>query len=56
MSDPKTIFEKIWNRHVITTREDGADLLYIDRLLSQENTFHAFAKIRAEGHAVKSPS
>jgi 3-isopropylmalate/(R)-2-methylmalate dehydratase large subunit len=56
VSEPRTIFEKIWNRHVITTREDGADLLYIDRLLSQENTFHAFAKMRAEGHTVKSPS
>jgi 3-isopropylmalate/(R)-2-methylmalate dehydratase large subunit len=56
VSNPRTIFEKIWDRHVITTREDGADLLYIDRLLSQENTFHAFAKMRAEGHTVKSPS
>ena len=56
MSEPRTVFEKIWDRHVITSREDGADLLYIDRLLSQENTFHAFAKMRAEGHTVKSPS
>ena len=56
LTTSRTLFEKIWDRHVITTREDGADLLYIDRLLSQENTFHAFAKMRAEGHTVKSPS
>ena len=27
----KTIFEKIWDEHVIVEREDGDVLLYIDR-------------------------
>ncbi len=52
---PKTIIDKIWETHVVTTRADGQSLLYIDRVLTQENCFHAFDKLRAEGRRVRNP-
>ncbi len=52
---PKTIFDKIWESHVITRRDDGESLIYIDRLLLQENSFHAFDKIRRENRRVRNP-
>jgi 3-isopropylmalate/(R)-2-methylmalate dehydratase large subunit len=55
MADAKTIFDKIWENHVVAEREDGARLLYIDRLLLQENSFHAFDKLRREGRKVRNP-
>ncbi len=53
---PKTIFDKIWESHVITRRDDGESLIYIDRLLLQENSFHAFDKIRRENRRVRNPA
>ena len=55
MSAPQTMFDKIWARHAIVTREDGNTLLAIDRLLVQENVFHAFDKLRSEGRSVRRP-
>ncbi len=52
---PRTIFDKIWDSHVITRRDDGESLIYIDRLLLQENSFHAFDKIRRENRRVRNP-
>lgn len=52
----RTIFDKIWDTHVVTEREDGECLIYVDRLLLQENSFHAFDKIRREDRAVRNPS
>ena len=51
----RTIFDKIWDRHVIAERDDGAALLYVDRLLCQENSFHAFEKLRRDGYGVRRP-
>ncbi|HSM40815.1 MAG TPA: 3-isopropylmalate dehydratase large subunit [Afifellaceae bacterium] len=53
MGNARTIFEKIWESHVVTEREDGECLIYIDRLLLQENSFHAFDKIRRENRAIR---
>ena len=53
--DAKTIFDKIWEQHVVAERDDGESLIYIDRLLLQENSFHAFDKIRREGRKVRNP-
>lgn len=50
-----SIFEKVWDRHVIAERDDGAALLYVDRLLCQENSFHAFEKLRRDGYGVRRP-
>ena len=51
----KTLFEKIWGTHVVAER-DGETLLYVDRVLLQENSFHAFDKIRREKRTVRNPS
>ena len=55
MPEPRTIFDKIWDRHRIAARDDGNELLYIDRLLVQENTFHAFDNLRRRGRRVRCP-
>lgn len=38
MSKPRTLFEKIWDSHVVDTQEDGTCLLYIDRHIIHEVT------------------
>lgn len=53
---PRTVFEKIWDDHVIAVREDGQSLIYVDRLLLQENSFHAFDVLRRENRTVRNPS
>ena len=46
----KTLFDKIWDAHVVTTVEDGPTQLYIDRLFCHEVTSpQAFAGLRARG-------
>jgi 3-isopropylmalate/(R)-2-methylmalate dehydratase large subunit len=36
MAAPQTLFDKIWNDHVVTRRPDGSCVMYIDRLLVHE--------------------
>jgi 3-isopropylmalate/(R)-2-methylmalate dehydratase large subunit len=43
----QTLFEKIWQRHVIA-QEAGEFLLYVDRALIHEGSSHAFAKLKAQ--------
>ena len=31
MTQPQTLFEKIWNSHLVDIQDDGINLLYIDR-------------------------
>lgn len=46
----KTLFEKVWNRHVVETVEGGSEILYIDRHLIHEVTSpQAFDGIRNRG-------
>lgn len=52
---PRSLFEKLWDSHVIATREDGASLVWVDRHYLQEGSFHAFNKMRAKGEAVARP-
>ena len=53
---PKTLFDKIWDHHLIDTQEDGASLIYIDRHLVHEVTSpQAFEGLRISGRAVNSP-
>src|SRR5210317_1688965 len=33
---PRTLFDKIWDHHLISTQDDGASLIYIDRHLVHE--------------------
>jgi 3-isopropylmalate/(R)-2-methylmalate dehydratase large subunit len=51
-----TLFEKIWRRHVVLERPDGAALLYIDRHLLQDGSAAAFTMLRNRGVPVRSPS
>lgn len=45
-----TLFDKIWDAHVVTTVEDGPTQLYIDRLYCHEVTSpQAFAGLKARG-------
>src|ERR1700683_3907875 len=54
---PKTLYEKIWDNHVVHESHDGKPaLIYIDRHLIHEGTSpQAFAGLRAEGRKVRRP-
>jgi 3-isopropylmalate/(R)-2-methylmalate dehydratase large subunit len=49
----RTMFEKVWERHVVLSRPDGTCLLYVDRHLFHEGAFHAFADLRRRGLKVR---
>ena len=52
----QTLFEKIWDRHVVTTLPNGTTILYIDRHLVHEVTSpQAFAGLRLAGRRVRRP-
>ncbi|WP_045387849.1 3-isopropylmalate dehydratase large subunit [Falsirhodobacter sp. alg1] len=53
---PRTLYDKIWDDHVIQTDEDGTCLLYIDRHLVHEVTSpQAFEGLRMTGRNVRAP-
>jgi 3-isopropylmalate/(R)-2-methylmalate dehydratase large subunit len=52
----RTLFEKIWDSHVVERQPDGTCLLYIDRHLVHEVTSpQAFEGLRATGRTVRRP-
>lgn len=51
----RTLFDKIWESHVITERDDGTALLFIDRHLVHDATAQAFDQLKAEGKKVRRP-
>ena len=56
MSEPRTLFDKIWASHLVDTQVDGACLLYIDRHLVHEVTSpQAFEGLRNNGRKVRRP-
>ncbi|NCW03467.1 MAG: 3-isopropylmalate dehydratase large subunit [Rhodobacteraceae bacterium] len=56
MTAPKTLYDKIWNDHVVHEAEDGTCLLYIDRHLVHEVTSpQAFEGLRMAGRTVRAP-
>ncbi|MCL7465465.1 3-isopropylmalate dehydratase large subunit [Phaeovulum sp. NW3] len=56
MSAPKTLYDKIWDAHVVDTQPDGTCLLYIDRHLVHEVTSpQAFEGLRMSGRKVRAP-
>ncbi|MCE5974143.1 3-isopropylmalate dehydratase large subunit [Sinirhodobacter sp. WL0062] len=56
MSAPKTLYDKIWDAHVVSQDEDGTCLLYIDRHLVHEVTSpQAFEGLRMAGRPVRAP-
>ena len=56
MSKPRTLFEKIWDSHVVATEDDGTCLLYIDRHLTHEvTTPQPYEGLRQSGRKVRRP-
>ena len=53
MSQAKTMFQKIWEPHVVATRDGGEVLLYIDRHFLHEGSFHAFEQLKLSGRNVR---
>ncbi|MAU53651.1 MAG: 3-isopropylmalate dehydratase large subunit [Roseovarius sp.] len=53
---PKTLYDKIWDAHVVHEAEDGTCLLYIDRHLVHEVTSpQAFEGLRLANRTVRAP-
>jgi 3-isopropylmalate/(R)-2-methylmalate dehydratase large subunit len=56
MTAPKTLYDKIWDAHVVSEDADGTSLLYIDRHLVHEVTSpQAFEGLRMAGRQVRAP-
>ncbi|UEM04577.1 3-isopropylmalate dehydratase large subunit [Skermanella rosea] len=56
MAKPRTLFDKIWDSHVVHRQEDGTCVLYIDRHLVHEVTSpQAFEGLRLAGRKVRRP-
>jgi 3-isopropylmalate/(R)-2-methylmalate dehydratase large subunit len=51
----RTLFQKIWDAHIVQARDDGLCLLYIDRHYFHEGSFHAFNMLKARGLPVRRP-
>jgi 3-isopropylmalate/(R)-2-methylmalate dehydratase large subunit len=45
MAAPRTLFTKVWGAHEILARSDGMSLLWIDRHLVHEGSFHGFGML-----------
>src|SRR5918996_6621581 len=56
MAKPKTLFDKIWESHVVHAQDDGTCLIYIDRHLVHGVTSpQAFEGLRQSGRKVRRP-
>src|SRR5690606_23539640 len=51
----RTMFAKIWDAHEILRHPSGQSLLYIDRDLIHEGSFHAFADSKRRGLQPRRP-
>jgi 3-isopropylmalate/(R)-2-methylmalate dehydratase large subunit len=53
---PRTLFEKIWDAHIVAEPEDGLSLLYIDcHLVNEVTSPQAFTGLRSAGRGVRRP-
>ena len=56
MSTPRTLFDKIWDSHVVSRQDDGTCLIYVDRHLVHEVTSpQAFEGLRLAGRKMRRP-
>ena len=56
MPQPKTLYDKIWDAHLVHEAPDGTSLVYIDRHLVHEVTSpQAFEGLRMAGRKVRAP-
>ena len=53
---PKTLYDKIWEDHLVHQQEDGTSLLYVDRHLIHEVTSpQAFEGLRLQKRKIRKP-
>jgi len=50
-----TLFDKIWSTHLVLPRDEGPSLLYIDKHIVHEGSFHAFNALRTRKLALRHP-
>jgi 3-isopropylmalate/(R)-2-methylmalate dehydratase large subunit len=56
MTKPRTLYQKIWDDHVVHQRDDGTALIWIDRhLIHEVTTPQAFEALRLAGRSVRRP-
>ncbi|MDQ2953987.1 MAG: aconitase family protein, partial [Pseudomonadota bacterium] len=56
MARPRTLYDKIWDDHLVDEQPDGTALLYVDRHLVHEVTSpQAFEGLRIHGRKVRAP-
>lgn len=55
MSKPTTLFEKIWNEHLIADDGEGRCLLHVSRHLAHDGSWHAFKFLQDRGLSVRHP-
>jgi len=56
MSEPQTLYDKIWHSHLVDEQDDGTALIYIDRHLVHEVTSpQAFEGLKLAGRSVRRP-
>ena len=54
---PKTLYDKIWNEHIVHKQDDGTTLLYVDRHLIHEVTSpQAFEGLKLSKRKVRKPN
>jgi 3-isopropylmalate/(R)-2-methylmalate dehydratase large subunit len=54
MSKPRTLYDKIWDSHLVEVQDDGTCLIYVDRHLVHEvTTPQAFEGLRNSGRTVR---
>jgi 3-isopropylmalate/(R)-2-methylmalate dehydratase large subunit len=57
MAKPRTLYDKIWDDHLVDEQPDGTCLIYIDRHLVHEVTSpQAFEGLRLSGRKVRAPA
>ena len=53
---PQTLFDKIWQTHLVGRRADGRDLVYVDRhVLHELHAPHAFEQLEKQHRHVRRP-
>src|SRR6267154_4039836 len=55
MTQPLTLFDKIWAQHEILKAENGLSLMWVDRHYIHEGSFQGFDKVDARGATVSRP-
>ncbi|EJC99654.1 uncharacterized protein FOMMEDRAFT_142649 [Fomitiporia mediterranea MF3/22] len=51
---PRTLYDKIWDEHIVNVQEDGVAILYVDRhLLHEMSSQKAFSGLRQSGRTIR---